>query len=393
MTSKTPIASQGFWRCDRCGTPNPSATYVSTCLGCGSPRPPRGAETNATTIEPAARPSLTRWRILLQVSAAAYAAVVIAAIVSVRIVGDSFWPGLLLLMSPRWLFLVPALPIALVAWRLRRRLVMGMVVIEVLLVLGPLMGFVLPWGLLHTDRRQGPSLRVMTFNRGGGTNDIARLTRYLERHQIDVVCFQEFRPDPALDAYFDSAQWHRDSTRSIASRYPIVAELPRSTERNFDQARYTMTCFSTRIKGPGGREFILASIHLPTLRPGLNRFLAGDIKGLRLQAEWWNQESERLLNVVTQTGDVPTIVAGDFNMPIESDTLTSLSTDGRFQSAFDEAGWGWGFTRPATLPWVRIDHIFAPTNWKVRRCWVGPSFGSDHRSLIAEVAFPPLQSE
>ena len=393
MTSKPPITSHGFWRCDRCGTPNPSAPYVLTCLGCGSPRPPGGTETKATTFDATPKRSGTRSRIWLHVSVAAYGVVVIAAILSVQIVGDSFWPGLILLMSPRWLFLAPALPIALMAWRRKRPLVMGIVVIEVLLVLGPLMGFVVPWGLLHSDRRQGPSLRVMTLNRGGGTNDVARLTRYLERHKIDVVCFQEFRPDPSLDAYFDSVQWHRDSTRSIASRYPIVAEMPRATERNLDQNRYTMTCFRTRIKGPGGREFILASIHLPTLRPGLNRFFAGDIEGLRLQSDWWHQESERLLDVLTQTGDVPTIVAGDFNMPIESDSLSSLSTLGGFQSAFDEAGWGWGYTRPASLPWVRIDHIFAPTDWKVRRCWVGPSFGSDHRSLVAEVAFPPLKSE
>ena len=28
-----------FWRCGKCGTPNPSEAYLALCLGCGAARP------------------------------------------------------------------------------------------------------------------------------------------------------------------------------------------------------------------------------------------------------------------------------------------------------------------------------------------------------------------
>ena len=391
MSSTTRPSNSAFWRCDRCGTPNPSASYVMACLGCGSPRSAVAVKAEATQgLVPPSRTQRRRRLILLGL-VVGYGLAVLVAGLMVRLVGDAWWPGLLLLMSPRWLFLAPALPLGIVAWRMKRLWVVGIVGIEVLFVLGPIMGFSLPLGRLVGRPPEGPTLRIMTFNRGGGPNDVARLARYLDRNKVDVVCFQEFAPDPALEAYFAAGKWHRDSSGAIASRYPIVAEIPRPPEHNLDRDRYTVTIIRAKIAGPEGRLFVVASIHLPTLRPGLNRLFRGDVAGLRLQAVWWGEEMARLVDVLTDSGGLPLLIGGDFNMPVESAALSSVLGNGVFQSAFEEAGIGWGYTRPASVPWVRIDHILTTSDWTVTRCWVGPDFGSDHRSLVAEVAFPAIQ--
>jgi vancomycin resistance protein VanJ len=80
------------------------------------------------------------------------------------------------------------------------------------------------------------------------------------------------------------------------------------------------------------------------------------------------------------------VMAGDFNMPADDSTMASLRSLFRF--AFEDAGWGYGYTRPSAAPWFRIDHVVTSPEWRVARCRVGPDFGSDHLPLIAELVLP-----
>jgi endonuclease/exonuclease/phosphatase family metal-dependent hydrolase len=83
---------------------------------------------------------------------------------------------------------------------------------------------------------------------------------------------------------------------------------------------------------------------------------------------------------------------GDFNMPTVSHLYRSVWRD--FTNAFEEAGWGFGYTAPCTtharwfddVPWVRIDHILADPTWTVRACEIGHGRGSDHRLIWASLA-------
>lgn len=322
---------------------------------------------------------------------AAYGIVLLAACGLARGIGDAWWPGLLLLISPRWAFFAPLVPLAIWAAVARQPRVVAMVAAEAVLVAWPLMGLHLPFGGGGGETSESATVRVMTLNRGSVPIDVPRFARYLDRHRIDLVCFQDFRDDPALDAWLAEAGWHRDSSRTIASRRPIVAELPRSTQENRDQGRYTVTIFRARVATPDGREFVVGSVHMPTLRPGVNRLWSGDLAGFLLHIDWWRSEFDRAVGFLASTGPTPLIVGGDFNMPIEAGGLANLSANGHLVSAFEEAGVGWGYTRPAALPWIGIDHILVSPEWSVRRCWVGPSFGSDHKSLVAEVVLNPAR--
>jgi vancomycin resistance protein VanJ len=383
----------GFWRCTRCNTPNLWASYLTCCIGCGAPRPTHGQMLIAPEESaPPARPLRARSPWLLG-CVVAYGLMILVAFTLERVVGDASWPGAALLLSPRWLFLIPILPLGLWAWRAKRWAIAGGLAIETLFVLGPLMGFAIPWGRFWSST-SGPTVRIMTFNRGNRKIDAARFARYIDRQKIDVICFQDFgvhaevEIDPALAAVLDERGWHRDRSRMIASRFPIIAEIPRPPENNLPEERYTMTLARARVMGPSGREIVLASVHMPTLRPGFRKLGGGDLSGFRKHLEWSATECVRVFDALGETKDAPILVAGDFNNAPESSILTSVREHGLFKSAFEEAGLGWGYTRPAAVPWARIDHILASPEWTVTQCWVGPDFGSDHRSLVAEVVLP-----
>lgn len=153
-----------------------------------------------------------------------------------------------------------------------------------------------------------------------------------------------------------------------------------------DRGRHNCHLTRARVRAPSGREFWLVSIHMPTLRAGFNRFLGGDVGGLKRHIDWWRHEMGRVVDGLTEIGDRPFLVGGDFNMPPDDATMAGLRSVCRF--GFEEAGWGYGYTRPTRSPWFRIDHILASPQWAFTRCWVGPDLGSDHLPLLAEVSLP-----
>jgi vancomycin resistance protein VanJ len=389
MPKTEPPANPAFWRCSKCNTPNPWASYLTACMGCGTPRH-IAASASRFAHSGEARPAATRPRSrVLPALVAIYGMVLIAVYSLMRIIGDAWWPGALLMLSPRAIFLVPIVPLAIWAFRARRRVIGGALVLEALFVAGPLMGFVIPLGR-ETPAPGVPTIRIMTFNRSDLPLDAESLMRYLERQRIDVVCFQETSGEAnRLDDRLTEAGWHANRTRSVVSRWPVVGEPPRAPEFNRDQRRYTARFYQARIRGPEGREFVVGSLHMPTLRPGMAALLQGDFAACRALLDWWDGEIERIFAFAIDYHGPPTLIGGDFNQGPESSRLRAIRASGLWRSAFDEAGWGWGYTRPAALPWTRIDHVMVGVDWTIVGSWAGPSFGSDHRSLIAEVAFAP----
>jgi endonuclease/exonuclease/phosphatase (EEP) superfamily protein YafD len=137
-----------------------------------------------------------------------------------------------------------------------------------------------------------------------------------------------------------------------------------------------------RIQAAPGVEFALASVHMPTLRFGFYRFLNQDADGLKEHVAWWDRQLGRLRAGLAELRGVPLLVGGDFNVPPDQSSMAALGAQFRF--AFEDAGWGYGYTRPTRYPWFRIDHLLASPEWVFTRCWVGPNVGSDHLPLIAE---------
>ena len=142
-----------------------------------------------------------------------------------------------------------------------------------------------------------------------------------------------------------------------------------------------------RLKTARGATILVASVHLPTIRPGFYGLMKGDVPSLERHLDWWGVQTERMLTMLDESRDVPVLLAGDFNMPADDSVMAGLHSAFRF--GFEEAGWGYGYTRPTWLPWVRIDHILAGPGWEFTHCRVGPDLGSDHLPVFAELVVLP----
>ena len=103
-------------------------------------------------------------------------------------------------------------------------------------------------------------------------------------------------------------------------------------------------------------------------------------------------ESEAAVALLDEV-EGPVLIAGDFNMPVESAIYHRYWS--RYTNAFSTAGFGYGYSFGRTRKfrrWVRIDHILSGPDWRVLGCWVGPDVGSDHWPVIAEFEFQDSKS-
>ena len=82
-------------------------------------------------------------------------------------------------------------------------------------------------------------------------------------------------------------------------------------------------------------------------------------------------------------GPEPTIVAGDFNTPIDSVFLEPMRA--RYRHAFEEAGEGWFWTWPAWLPFQAIDHVWYGGGIEARSCTLDTTVLSAHRMVKVEI--------
>jgi endonuclease/exonuclease/phosphatase family metal-dependent hydrolase len=317
-----------------------------------------------------------------------YAVVVLMALGLVRWVGAEWWGVSVLLFMPRWIFLGPVVLLSAVSAALKHPLSLAIQGTTALVVAGPLMGFSSPVGQLWERPAAGERVRIVTFNLSIDPIRSDDFLYWVEREKVDVVCFQEgSREDDVTKQAFEDAGWHLSNRRSIACRSPIAGEFPPFRDEWDSEERYSSVLERVRVRTPGGSEFVIASVHLPTIRPGLERLLNHrDASGLKLHLAWWGRETARVLTALAESNALPMLVAGDFNMPADDTTMAALR--GNFRFAFEEVGWGYGYTRPARCPWVRIDHVLAGPEWTVASCRVGPDFGSDHLPLLADVVLP-----
>jgi len=389
MAETTATGPTPFWKCPACATPNPPAAYVTNCLGCGRDRPAQTSpvskrERKARDGRPVEGSSRGR---LLRVVTWGYGLAVLACLAGLHWLGDTWWGVTLLLFAPRWLFLGPLGLLAAAAWVRRCPALWGVQAAIAVVIVGPLMGLSAPVRRLWTPAPVGERVRVATFNVEMQPFWSAAVKEWARRERLDVICFQEGeRRDEAVEALRASG-WHVSSRRAVVSRFPIVAELPRYAEDWRSEGRYSSALERVRVRTPRGTEFVVASLHLPTIRPGLQRFLdTRETDGLTLHAAWWGREVSRVLAALAEAGDAPMLVGGDFNMPADDSTMAALRAT--FHFAFEEAGWGYGYTRPTRFPWVQIDHVLASPEWEVASCHVGEDLGSDHLPMVAEVVLP-----
>lgn len=295
--------------------------------------------------------------------------------------GDRWWPVFPYLYGPRiafGIFVLPALP--LLFTDPRRGAPPFAIALGVFLfgILGFRIG---PARLLPGPRA---NLRIVSYNVAGRPDVVLRLLIRLDSLKADVAVVAEC---PGLQGTAAALPpgWSAAGQREIClfSRYPILdwRTLPRPGLVSIARADLSI----------GGEVVHLGMVHLETPHATLMEFKEksaiprlGPVVRANLRRR--DEDSRRASQWFAQTGDAPTIIAGDFNLPIESAVFRRYWSG--YSDSFNRAGIGVGATYRYRWYSVRIDHVLTRGGVTAVRSAIGPDLGSDHLPVIADLVLP-----
>ncbi len=336
--------------------------------------------------KPWSRPSrlgrLTAW------ASIAYVILALAVWAAVLFTGDRWWLATLILFGPRWILSLPlVILVPLAFWKNRRQLIT--LLIGALVVFGPFMGFCLPLRAVWSDT--GPAIRVLTCNLQAGEFDGVALSYVVMTTGVDIVALQECHLNLTKSA---PKNWQvvQAGELAILSRYPLRAGNSVQSFHPPHQWPRT-TLLHCIVQTPEG-DLSFCTVHLPSPRYGLQTvldrttLLSFSRRSLLNEEIAHRQSTSQKIQQVIASLPQPVIIAGDFNMPADSPVFRKFW--GGYENAFSRTGFGYGMTEVAVIQGiefrVRIDHILTGEGLDSRSCWVGPSVGSDHLPLIAEIS-------
>lgn len=331
-------------------------------------------------------PSRRQWWIVATIAAGAWAYLVgcVASMVLLWGLADRWWPSTVLQYAPRWPILLPLVVLFPAALLICRRSIVVLLASS-LIGVGPVTGFRVPWSRIWQQEPSGRIVRVVSLNVGGGFDARAFATMVAD-FQPDIIAFQDWRREAEVKRTL-GADWHIQSDLArmgLASRFPIRGRKVVARGRKGGSGPIAVRY---ELETPDGTLHFL-NVHPITPRDGLQSVIALWWHGadrLRANTEQRRDESATAAALVEKVPG-PVLVAGDFNMPIESAIYRRYWS--RYTNAFSTAGFGFGYTfgrNKRLRKWVRIDHILSDVHWRIRRCRVGPYVGSDHWPVLAEL--------
>lgn len=222
----------------------------------------------------------------------------------------------------------------------------------------------------------GPMLRVLTHNMYFGRADAEILVTRVRQLGADVLFLQELTEDAVtrlkqagLDDLMQYTQLDlRDGSRGsgIYARFPL-SEGPAVPMIHMAQP-------TALLELPNGQRVELVCVHPVTPRP------------LHAGATQWREE----IGVLPAPGDLPRIVAGDFNATLDHAVFRDVLRLG-YADAGQQAGdaltptWGLPGRNSALFT---LDHVLVDRNCAVLGYSVHTVPGTDHRAVYAEIQLP-----
>ncbi|MCW1923259.1 endonuclease/exonuclease/phosphatase family protein [Luteolibacter arcticus] len=220
----------------------------------------------------------------------------------------------------------------------------------------------------------GTPLRVATFNVLTSNMRYDDAVKWVQNTDPDVVFL------PEVDAVWAEAL------------RPLLASHPHSidhlVEGNFGFALYSKLPIVSREIIPCGQ------MELPLLKVRLSgpkeEFIFYGAHPVPPTTEFWSNERNAFLHTLADQVSketLPVIATGDFNATRWSHGMKPLWNAGLLDSA-NGHGAGSTWMRGSLLFAVPIDHVLfrAPGAVCTKR-WIGPDLGSDHRAVVAEIAW------
>ena len=321
-------------------------------------------------------------------------ATVLATWLAIALLGDRVWWTEMLLFGPRWVLAGPwlgVLPWLLVDFR---RAVLPALAGLAICVFG-LMDFHL--GLHRAGVGSGVPFRVLELNADGGAGEKlpAAIIAELRAQKPDLVAVPECGPDLAqvlkrLPEY--TALMNTDRGLCLLARGAIISSEQRDQTDVWNQggAGYIIRAVVSTPAGP----IRVGVVHLATPRHALDMYF--DLSELSKQGPNTNanmaqrdEESGLARQWILGAPELPTIIAGDFNLTTESAIYKRYWGD--FRNAFGRAGFGTGYTKHTRKWGVRIDHVLTSDDIGTHASFTGHNVGSDHLPLIADLVLPTNQ--
>jgi vancomycin resistance protein VanJ len=276
-----------------------------------------------------------------------------------------------------WMYLPVAGLLPCLFYKQIRKQLIATLLIPLLLFLGEY-----HWCLLPTADNSGTTgLKVMTWNVRYDNPNPKEIANVINSEKPDIVALQELMRDPAWELseilkptfpyrYINPLTFEF----GFFSKYPI--------EYTFDP---TANYFQEVNVSFGNRKIDLIDVHLPT--PAIK---ASKLGFLPIPIDYnTNKQDEIYPTLIDRVRaiDRPLLVVGDFNTSDRDRNYRSFSK--LLTNAFQETGWGLGFTypikSPIEIPLVRIDHIFYSQHWQAKAAWINKGRGSDHQYLVAKL--------
>jgi endonuclease/exonuclease/phosphatase (EEP) superfamily protein YafD len=282
-----------------------------------------------------------------------------------------------------WLFLptVVLLPAALCR---RSRVLLGVATTITVL-------FVANYGLLYLPRlpvrSTHPTFTVMTYNVFRWNERVDRCLAEIARHDPDILSLHELEGPMAQslvqrlsDRY---PHFRLEPGRGLFSRYPIVEY--EAFRLGPGRAHWAQQA----VLEADGRRVTVLNVHA-RYPPLLGLHPWGLPLGIpvRFANEERDADVRALISRLNRL-DGPLIVVGDLNLTDQQAMYPALTEV--LHDAHRESGWGMGFTyarypRIGLALW-RIDYILHSPDLVALRTVVGKYGGSDHRPVIAQLAF------
>jgi endonuclease/exonuclease/phosphatase family metal-dependent hydrolase len=221
----------------------------------------------------------------------------------------------------------------------------------------------------------GPVLRVLTFNMYFGRADAEVIVARVRQAGADVLFLQELTEDAVtrlkqagledLMPHARTELWGGSRGSGIYSRFPL-GDGPRLAPVHMAQP-------TALAELPNGHAVELVCVHPVTPRLG------------RWGAARWREE----LAVLPPPGELPRVLAGDFNATLDHAVFRGVLRLG-YADAAQQAGSAltptWGL--PGGRAVLTLDHVLADRGCAVLGYSVHVVPGSDHRAVYAEIQLP-----
>lgn len=328
------------------------------------------------------------WRRLALLS---LSALVIAWVIACQL-GDRVWWALPFLFGPRWLLSLPLL--GMVPWLLAApkrawlpALAGGAVVVFGLLDVR--------LGLGRLAAGSGTPFRVLELNAGAGshgTTPAEAVVAEMARIAPDVAVLAECGNGPVRAALSQLPGYHfkvSNTSLCLLSRGAIM-EWNERDPMDIWKMNGSGAIVRALVESPAGPVRI-GLVHLETPRDALDHFpdlssipTLGDLT--RANTRQREFESRAAREWILASPPMPTIVVGDFNLPVESAIFRRYWGD--LRDSFSRSGLGSGHTKRTRWWGVRIDHILTSSDIGSVRSFIGRELGSDHLPLIADLLLP-----